>query len=131
MVEDVAQSLKEDSRPAKFSAMAGSLDYAPPVPSGRGRAIFGRVLCAICFLVSLHIAAIAISIVWGRRHPAGHSLESGFIERALILIVAPLEGVVAAGCWWGCRRLRVGWRVSGATMIVALISWVCAVVSVL
>src|SRR5256885_10798756 len=106
--------------------MADLLDYAPPSPSdrGRGRAVFGWILFAIGFLLSLHIAAISIDIVWRRHHPT-HSLEEGFIERALICILAPLEGVVAAACWWGCRRLHVGWRLSGTAMAVALIAWLC------
>ena|SRR6478609_7654333 len=110
--------------------MADLLDYAPPSPSSRGRAVFGWILFAVCFLLSLHVAALSISIVWGRRH-AAHGLESGFIEQALIYILAPLEGMVAAASWWGCRRLRVGWRLSGAAMVVALIAWLCAIVSLL
>jgi hypothetical protein len=111
-------------------AMAGLLNYAPPSQSSRGRAVFGWILFAVCFLLSLHIAAISFSIVWGRYHPA-HSLESGLIQRALSYILAPLEGMVAAACWWGCWRLRVGWRLSGAAMIVALIAWLCAIISLL
>jgi hypothetical protein len=110
--------------------MAELRDYAPPSPSQRGRAVVGWILLAMCFLLSLHIAAISISIVWGRRHPR-QGLESGFIEQALIYILAPLEGLVAAASGWGCRRLRVGWRLSGAAMAVALIAWLCAIVSLL
>ena len=90
--------------------------------------MFGWILSAICVLLSFHVAATSISIVWGLRHPT-HHLESGLIERALSYILAPLEGMVAGACWWGCRRLRVGWRVSGAAMVVALIAWLCAIVS--
>ena len=110
--------------------MADLLDYAPPSPSSRGRAVFGWILFAICFLLSLHIAATSISIVWGLHHPP-QGPEWGLIERALSYIVAPLEGMVAAACWWGCRRLRVGWRQSAAAMVVALIAWLCAIVSLL
>jgi hypothetical protein len=110
--------------------MADLLDYAPPSPSSRGRAVFGWILFAICFLLSLHVAWMSIGTVWGRFHPT-YELEAGFIERGIIHILAPLEGVVAAASWWGCRRLRVGWRLSGAAMAVALIAWLCAIVSLL
>ena len=109
--------------------MADLLDYAPPpLPSGRGRAVFGWILFAICVLLSLHVAAISINTVWLHYHPS-HALEEGLIERGMVQLVAPLEGVVAAACWWGCRRLRVGWRMSAAAMAVALIAWLCALVS--
>jgi hypothetical protein len=110
--------------------MADLLDYAPASPSGRGRAVFGWILFAICFLVALHVAGMSSVAVWHRFHP-DYGPEAGLIERGIIFIVAPLEGVVAAACWWGCRRLRVGWRVSGAAMAVALIAWICAIVSLL
>ena len=92
--------------------------------------MFGWILFGICVLLSLHVAAISIDTVWLHYHPS-HSLESGLIERALICILAPLEGTVAAACWWGCRRLRVGWRLSAAAMAVALIAWLCAIVGLL
>lgn len=108
--------------------MADLLDYAPPSSGSRGRAVFGWILFAVCFLLSFHVAAMSSIAVWHCFHP-DYGLEAGFIERGMILILAPLEGVVAAGCWWGCRRLRVGWRLSGAAMAVALIAWLCAIVS--
>ena len=110
--------------------MADSLDYAPPSPAGRGRAVVGWILFGICLLLSFHIAGVSISIVWARHHPA-QGIESGLIERALIHLLAPLEGVVAAACWWGCRRLRVGSRPSAAAIAVALIAWLCAIVTLL
>jgi hypothetical protein len=69
-------------------------------------------------------SVLASGSSWSRENP----WEEAPIH--LIQLLAPLEGVVAAACWWGCRRLRVGWRMSAAAMAVALIAWLCALVSI-
>ncbi len=79
-------------------------------------------------LLSLHVAATSIRIAWVLRHPP-YNPEWALIERDLSYFLPPLIAAVAGACWWVCRRLRIGWRASGAAVVLALVAWLCAIVS--